>query len=435
MASEAEVDKKPKQHLPVHMCGMIFFQKFIFFTAHCLNKNCTVRRKEGWQAYSVAAEATKPVSALTSTCGNPIVPSPCGRYLASMDGEQFVIYQLDATVAGDDSNKAPVVHATLARRGIVGCVFSPRGTFVATFETPIKGRPGPNLLVWDVASMQCRLRLHQREWLPNTYGYPIQWTSDESRCAHQRTASIAVYDGHLPLEATESVEAVADESAETVEESAGNKSGNQPVHMLPVANLVQFSLAPYASSNLLAIFCKGVKGAPSSMKLYDLNKLDAPKVSKSIFAAERVELKWNALCTHVIMLCHTEVDATGASYGGGTQLFFFATDASFQTQVSFKEEGQVQAVEWNPKGGDFIVIHGRPPFQATLFGVKDCTPIFEFGKAAYNTIRFSPHGRFVMLGGFANLAGHMQFWDKNKLKKMGEAQHHSARYEKFYIVS
>lgn len=32
-----------------------------------------------------------------------------------------------------------------------------------------------------------------------------------------------------------------------------------------------------------------------------------------------------------------------------------------------------------------------------------------------------------MLGGFENLPGHMQFWDKNKLKKMGDAQHHSAR--------
>ncbi len=96
------------------------------------------------------------------------------------------------------------------------------------------------------------------------------------------------------------------------------------------------------------------------------------------------------------------------SYGGGTQLFFFATDGSFQTQITSKEEGQVQAVEWNPKGSDFIVIAGRPPFQATLYAIKDCTPIFEFGRAAYNTIRFSPHGRFVMLGGFANLAGHMQ---------------------------
>lgn len=339
-----------------------------------------VRRKEGWQAYDVKASSTRAFTALAPTAGNPVVASPCGRYLAALEGEQFTIYKLDATVAnfaaGADG-APPVVHATLARRGIVGCVFSPRGTFVATFETPVKSRAGqPNLLVWDVASMECRLRLHQREWLPNTYGYSLQWTADESRFAHQRPASVAVYDGRLPLAAPEPVEvvggAVGDESAdggdaavaaaaaaatvavaaaEAAADQAGAKAGgNQPVYVLGAANLVQFALAPNADANLLATFCKGVKGAPATMRLYDIASLSganpSARVTKSIFAAERVELKWNALCTHLLMLCHTEVDATGASYGGGTQLFFFATDASFHTQVSFQEEGQVQAVEW-----------------------------------------------------------------------------------------
>lgn len=39
-------------------------------------------------------------------------------------------------------------------------------------------------------------------------------------------------------------------------------------------------------------------------------------------------------------------------------------------------------------------------------------PVFTFGEAHRNTISWSPHGRFVCLAGFGNLAGDMDFWDR-----------------------
>lgn len=53
-------------------------------------------------------------------------------------------------------------------------------------------------------------------------------------------------------------------------------------------------------------------------------------------------------------------------------------------------------------------------------------PIFEFGQAHRNTVCFSPHGRFVVLAGFGNLAGEMDFWDRNKQKLMGRNTSHCA---------
>jgi translation initiation factor 2A len=41
------------------------------------------------------------------------------------------------------------------------------------------------------------------------------------------------------------------------------------------------------------------------------------------------------------------------------------------------------------------------------------------GSGSYNTVVWSPHGRFVCLGGFGNLAGHMAFWDTSLRLQLG----------------
>ena len=49
--------------------------------------------------------------------------------------------------------------------------------------------------------------------------------------------------------------------------------------------------------------------------------------------------------------------------------------------------------------------------KATLFDSK-CNAIFDFGAAARNTVCWAPHGRFLCIAGFGNLAGDMDFWDR-----------------------
>ena len=81
----------------------------------------------------------------------------------------------------------------------------------------------------------------------------------------------------------------------------------------------------------------------------------------------------------------------------------------------------LQDVAWSPTGKHFAVIGGRMPATSTLYNLKG-EPIFEFGRAPRNTIRWSPHGRFLCLGGFGNLAGDMDIWDVNKKKKTASFQ-------------
>ena len=45
--------------------------------------------------------------------------------------------------------------------------------------------------------------------------------------------------------------------------------------------------------------------------------------------------------------------------------------------------------------------------------------VYSFGAAHRNVASWAPHGRFLALCGFGNLAGDVDFWDRHKKKKMG----------------
>lgn len=95
-----------------------------------------------------------------------------------------------------------------------------------------------------------------------------------------------------------------------------------------------------------------------------------------------------------------------------------AGDGSFDCIVMPPKEGRIECASWNPNGREFVLVAGRQPAQATLFNLKG-EGTFDFGQAHRNTAIWAPHGRFLMIGGFGNLAGQMSFWDRNKLKVMG----------------
>lgn len=63
------------------------------------------------------------------------------------------------------------------------------------------------------------------------------------------------------------------------------------------------------------------------------------------------------------------------------------------------------------------------PAQVTLYDTK-AQPIFQFGASHRNTIVWSPHGRFLCVAGFGNLAGEMDFYDILRLKKIGSNTSH-----------
>jgi translation initiation factor 2A len=84
------------------------------------------------------------------------------------------------------------------------------------------------------------------------------------------------------------------------------------------------------------------------------------------------------------------------------------------TTNSFPDkEGPIHDVSWSPQSHSFAVVYGFMPAKTVVFNAQaEVTHTFPLGMR--NTVRYSPHGRFVLVAGFGNLAGQMDVYDLEK---------------------
>ena len=173
------------------------------------------------------------------------------------------------------------------------------------------------------------------------------------------------------------------------------------------------------------------KGKPARVGIYQYPNHTTPITSKSFYQAEEVTVRWSPSGESAIVFTSTSLDTTGKSYYGSTGLHLLSADNSHEDcTVPLPKEGPVHDVQWCPnKTKDmFIVVSGNSPAQAALYNGKKCEKTFLFGENPRNTIVWAPHGRFVALAGFGNLAGDIDFWDMNKKKKMGQVNAHGCAF-------
>jgi translation initiation factor 2A len=76
------------------------------------------------------------------------------------------------------------------------------------------------------------------------------------------------------------------------------------------------------------------QGAPASVKIFSLTTLATASSSKSFFKADKITMKWNAAGTSVLFLTQTDVDKTGKSYYGETNLYLMSAAGNFDCRVS-----------------------------------------------------------------------------------------------------
>ena len=138
-------------------------------------------------------------------------------------------------------------------------------------------------------------------------------------------------------------------------------------------------------------------------------------------------MMWNALGNSLLVHTHSDVDKTNTSYYGATGLYLLTTPAAgeISEKINQSKDGPVYDVKWSPSGDKFVLAAGHMPSRSTLYNYK-AQPLYEFGEAHRNSIIWAPHGRFVCIAGFGNLAGEMDFYDTAKLKKMGANISHCA---------
>ncbi len=75
------------------------------------------------------------------------------------------------------------------------------------------------------------------------------------------------------------------------------------------------------------------KGQPAAVKVYNVPNFAAPVCQKTFFKADKVQLRWNALGSSLIVLAQTEVDKTGKSYYGETNLYLLSANGEFDSRV------------------------------------------------------------------------------------------------------
>lgn len=143
-----------------------------------------------------------------------------------------------------------------------------------------------------------------------------------------------------------------------------------------------------------------------------------------------MQLKWNDNGTSLIVLAQTEVDKTGKNYYGETTMYLLSANGGFDSRIDLgrfeltsglevladvlvDKEGPIHDVSWSPKSTSFAVVYGYMPAKTVIFNAK-AQPSHTFPLAPRNTVSFSPHGRFVLVAGFGNLAGQMDIYDLEK---------------------
>jgi len=300
--------------------------------------------------------------------------SPNGKYFAYAGVEDVkIVNPDDGSILG--SIPAPNVH---------DLYFSPRGTYVTTWERTSKQEDGnatKNFKIWRTESGELVHAFVQKNINPLNF----QYTYDEKYCARAVTNEIQFFEsdklntvwGHLRLE-----------------------------------GVTDFALSP-GKNYSVACFVAERKGMPAMVRTYTVPDFANHTTTKSFFKADKVTLSWNKLGTSVLVLTQTEVDKTGKSYYGETNLYLMTPAQGFDCRVSLDKDGPIHDVAWSPNSLEFGVVYGYMPAKTTIFN-KMANPIHSLPLGPRNTILFSPHGRFVAVAGFGNLQGQMDIYDRDR---------------------
>ena len=382
-----------------------------------------VRSKAGLELFTVPE---RPNDALPPQRSNPFLLQGVVTTLAetSPDGSAVYVHVAGTGIVKCDlsaNSDSPTITKETCRAFLSESLnvqlldLSPSGRFLLTWERWYAESCPNNLKVWEAATGKLLASFPQKALSRDAWPY-LQWTSDEEYAFLLATNEVRIfprenffsdevrYTDKLRIS---SIKSISLPQTSTVDED-NNKS----------------KLAGYYFTS----FCPGTKAKPARAALhaYQPNATTSTSnpypalLSKSLFQAEEMKTHWNPLNDTALITLQTSVDASGQSYYGSSQLFLLNAAANKDVlAVPLPQEGPVLDVQWMPNPGKppcFVVVAGRMPSMASLHHGLTGQALFLFGHAHRNTCVWAPHGRFLCLAGFGNLAGGMGFWDRNKEK-------------------
>lgn len=304
-----------------------------------------------------------------------------GRYLAVVesDGLRLIELQTGAQLF------------SLARPAIRALAFSPKGTYLLTWEKFVDGE-GDNLRLWRCVDGVYITGFAQKV-LGEKWQWPaLRWSADESIYARAVSNEIHFFDGTAPSQSV--------------------------VHRLRAERVSHFALAPAGSPPLVATFVPEFKGQPATVRLWKYPDFGEGRflATKTFFKASEAQLKFSPDGQSLLIRTHVDVDTGGKSYDGASGLFYMNAKGE-SSMVRLPKEGPIHDVQWSPVSTEFCALFGFSPPRAALFSAEKGNKIIhDFGESARNTCRWAPHGRSFILAGFGNLGGELSFWDRKTLR-------------------
>ncbi|KAI8455771.1 eukaryotic translation initiation factor eIF2A-domain-containing protein [Phakopsora pachyrhizi] len=311
-------------------------------------------------------------------------------FIHSSDGSRYAICDPNQVTVHESDTGNELLR--LPTPGIIELGFSPKGTWICTWERYVKpveeGTQHRNMKVWEVATGQEIISFCQK----SQEGWMLQFTEDESHALRLVSGELHTYS------------------------CSSFQSGI--VFKLRLEGMADFKLSP-GKNPLISAFVPEKKGAPASVKIYPLSGLtdSVPLTQKTFFKSDKVQMKWNKSGTSLLLLTQTDVDKTGKSYYGETNLYLLSSNGKFDCRVTLDREGGIHDFVWSPNDKEFSVSYGYMPAKTTIFDVR-CNVIHDFGTAPRNFISYNPQGRLLLVAGFGNLAGTMDVWDRRTLEKV-----------------
>ena len=206
----------------------------------------------------------------------------------------------------ESDNKA-VKFREFAVRNVLDLEFSVNDSFLSVFSRYVKTdnadvSPHKNVTVWDVKRGEevfCYTHKNPSSW-------SMKWTEDEAYCARLMPSEVQFYDAQ--------------------------NFANGVWGRLKQEGIASFSLSP-GKQPVIAAFSPERKGQPASVKLMDITNLDTILSQKAFYRADSVQFHWNRIGTNVLIFTHTDVDATGQSYYGETNLYYLSINGNFDCRV------------------------------------------------------------------------------------------------------
>jgi len=261
---------------------------------------------------------------------NFLVPDTSVRtYVYSADGRLYA-YVLPAVVRIFQAEGAQLLQE-LPISNVIDLQFSPRGTYLSTWERPIKledGAQHKNLRVFSASTGDELVSFTQK----SQEGWSLQFTVSESHAVRLVSSEIQVYH---PAEWSQGI-----------------------MDKLRVEGATSISLSPGLNPSI-AVFVAEKKGAPANIKVYNLLTLSgSPTCQKTFFKADRSQIKWNTVGTQVLLLTQTDVDNSNKSYYGETSLYLLSAAGNFDCRVTLDKEGPIHDFTWSPNSKEFGVVYG-----------------------------------------------------------------------------